>query len=65
MSHTRWECKYHLVFIPKRRKKKVFGILRRYLGELFHKLASHGKAKIVEGRLMGDQVHLCIGIPPE
>ena len=39
LSHTRWDCKYHIVFIPKRRKKKVFGVLRRHLGEMFHELA--------------------------
>ena len=41
LSHTRWDCKYHIVFIPKRRKKKVFGVLRRHLGEMFHELALH------------------------
>ena len=41
LSHTRWDCKYHVVFIPKRRKKRVFGVLRKHLGEMFHELASH------------------------
>ena len=49
LSHTRWDCKYHVVFIPKRRKKRVFGALRRHLGKLFHELASHEEAKIVGG----------------
>ena len=48
LSHTRWDCKYHVVFIPKRRKKRVFGVLRRQLGEIFHELASHKESKIVE-----------------
>jgi len=65
LSHTRWDCKYHVVFIPKRRKKRVFGVLRRHLGEMFHELASHKEAKIVEGHLMGDHVHICISIPPK
>ena len=41
LSHTRWDCKYHIVFIPKRRKKKVFGVLRRQLGQIFKELAQH------------------------
>ena len=53
LSHTRWDCKYHVVFIPKRRKKRVFGVLRRHLGEVLHELASHKESKIVEGHLMG------------
>ena len=65
LSHTRWDCKYHVVFIPKRRKKRVFGVLRQHLGEMFHELASHKEAKIVEGHLMGDHVHICISIPPK
>ena len=65
LSHTRWDCKYHIVFIPKRRKKRVFGVLRKQLGEVFHELASHKESKIVEGHLMGDHVHICISIPPK
>lgn len=64
-SHTRWDCKYHVVFIPKRRKKKVFGVFRRHLGEMLHELAKHKESKIVEGHLMADHVHLCIRIPPK
>jgi putative transposase len=65
LSHTRWDCKYHVVFIPKCRKKRVFGMLRRHLGEIFRDLAEHKEAKIVEGHLMGDHVHMCISIPPK
>ena len=54
-----------MVFIPKRRKKRVFGVLRKQLGEMFHELASHKESKIVEGHLMGDHVHICISIPPK
>ena len=54
-----------MVFIPKRRKKRVFGVLRKHLGEMFHELASHKEAKIVEGHLMGDHVHICISISPK
>ena len=65
LSHTRWDCKYHIVFIPKRRKKKVFGALRKHLGEILRELASHKESKIVEGHLMADHVHMCISIPPK
>ena len=65
LSHTRWDCKYHIVFIPKKRRKKIFGMLRQHLGEIFHELARHQEAKIVEGHLMPDHVHICISIPPK
>ena len=65
LSHTRWDCKYHVVCIPKRRKKKVFGVMRRDLGAILHELASHRESKIVEGHLMADHVHMCISIPPK
>jgi putative transposase len=54
-----------VVFIPKRRKQRIFGVLRRRLGEIFHELAGHKEAKIVEGHIMGDHIHLCISIPPK
>ena len=65
LSHTRWDCKYHVVFIPKRRKKTIFGALRRHLGEVFRELARHKEAEVVEGHLMPDHVHMCISIPPK
>ena len=65
LSHTRWDCKYHVVFIPKRRKKKVFGVLRKHLGEIFRDLAQHKESQVVEGHLMSDHVHMCISIPPK
>ncbi len=65
LSHTRWDCKYHVVFIPKRRKKRIFGVLKRHFGEIFHELAKHKKCTIVEGHLMGDHVHMCLSIPPK
>jgi putative transposase len=54
-----------VVFIPKRRKKRVFGALRRHLGEILHELARHKESKIVEGHLRPDHIHLCISIPPK
>ena len=65
LCHTRWECKFHIVWIPKRRRKVLFGKLRKYLGELFHKLASERECRIVEGHLCIDHVHMCIEIPPK
>ncbi len=61
-SHTRWDCKYHVVFIPERRKKRLFGALKRHLGKLFHEFAGHADSKIVEGHLMADHVHRSISI---
>ena len=65
LSHTTWDCKYHVVIIPKCRKQRIFGALRRYLGEIFHELAGQKESRIVEGHLMPDHVHMCIEIPPK
>jgi len=65
LSHTRWDCKYHVVFIPKRRKKAIFGSLRRHLGAVFRELARHKEAEVVEGHLRPDHVHMCMSIPPK
>ena len=62
---TRWECKYHIVFIPKYRRKVLFGQIRRELGEIFHSLARQKESLIEEGHLMSDHVHLMISIPPK
>ena len=65
LAHTRWDCKYHIVFIPKRRQKVIYGGLRKFLGEIFHELARRKGCKIEEGHLMRDHVHICISIPPK
>ena len=65
LSHTRWECKYHVVFIPKCRRKTLYGELRKHLGEVFRKLATQKESKIEEGHLMPDHVHMMISIPPK
>jgi putative transposase len=54
-----------VVFIPKRRKKRIFGAVRKHLGEMLHELAGHKGSKIVEGHLMADYIHMCISIPPK
>lgn len=65
LSHTRWECKYHIVFIPKYRRKVLFGRIRRELGEVFHRLARQKESLIEEGHVMPDHVHMMISIPPK
>ena len=65
LSHTRWDCKYHIVFIPKCRRKLLYGNLRQHLGEIFRKLASQKESRIEEGHLMPDHVHMMISIPPK
>jgi putative transposase len=65
LSHTRWECKYHLVWIPKYRKKALYGQLRQYLGPLIKDLASQRECQILEGHLMPDHVHALVSIPPK
>jgi putative transposase len=65
MSHSKWDCKYHVVFIPKRRRKAVFGNIRKHLGGIFHELARQKECQIIEGHLMPDHVHMCIAIPPK
>jgi putative transposase len=65
LSHTKWECKYHVVFIPKCRRKTLFGQLRQHLGEVFHRLAAQKESRIEEGHLQPDHVHMLISIPPK
>ena len=65
LNHTRWECKYHIVFIPKYRRKAIFGQIRTDLGEVFHRLAKQKESWIEEGHLMPDHVHMMISIPPK
>ena len=64
LSHSRFDCKYHLVFVPKYRKKKLYGKIRRYLGPVFHELAQQKGCKILEGHMVQDHVHMLISIPP-
>jgi putative transposase len=65
LRHTKWECKYHIVFIPKYRKKTLYGQLRKDLGVVLRELASQRESKIEEGHLMGDHVHMLVSIPPK
>ena len=65
LSHTVWDCKYHVVFIPKYRRKVLYGSIRNLLGDVFRTLASQKECRIEEGHLMGDHVHMLISIPPK
>jgi putative transposase len=65
LSHTKWECKYHVVFIPKCRRRVLYGELRRHLGEVLKKLAEQKECRVEEGHLMPDHVHMMISIPPK
>lgn len=65
LNHTRWECKYHVVFIPKCRRKILYGRLRKELGEVFHELARQRECRILEGHMMKDHVHMLIEVPPK
>ena len=65
LSHTKWDCKYHVVFIPKMRRKTLYGELRKHLGGVFRELARQRESRIEEGHLMPDHVHMMISIPPK
>lgn len=65
LSHSKWECKYHVVFIPKCRRKTLYGELRQHLGEVFRRLAMQKECRVEEGHLMPDHVHMMISIPPK
>jgi putative transposase len=65
LSHSKWDCKYHVVFVPKYRRKVMFGEIRQSLGSIFHELARQKECRIIEGHLMPDHVHMCIEIPPK
>ena len=65
LSHKKRECKYHLTWIPKYRKKEMYGDLRKYLGEVFQELARRRECQILEGHLMPDHAHMLISIPPK
>ena len=65
LSPSKWDCKYHMVFVPKRRRKAIFGQTRRHLGQIFHGLARPKGCQILEGHLMPDHVPRCIAIPPK
>jgi putative transposase len=65
LAHSRWDCKYHVIFVPKRRRRQLYGQIRRQLGAIFHALARQKECQIIEGHVMPDHVHMCLTIPPK
>jgi putative transposase len=64
-SHVKWYCKYHVVFVPKYRRRAIYGTLRRQIGGILRELCRQAQIELVEGHAMGDHVHLCLSIPPK
>jgi putative transposase len=65
LSHTAWDCKYHLVWVPKKRRKIIYGKLRDELKTILHRLCKYKGIEVVEGTLCIDHIHLCLSIPPK
>lgn len=65
LTHSKWDCKYHIIFVPKRRRHQLYGQIRRQLGAIFHALARQKECQIIEGHVMPDHVHRCMAIPPK
>ena len=65
LSHTVWECKYHVVWVPKRRRKIIYGKLRTELKVILKRLCQYKKIEVIEGTLCVDHVHMCLAIPPK
>jgi len=65
LSHTVWECKYHIVWVPKNRRKIVYGKLREELGKILRRLCEYKSVEVIEGKLCIDHIHMCLSIPPK
>ena len=65
LSHVRWECKYHIVIIPKYRKRELYGKVRKGVGDVIHDLCRQRGIEMLEGHLMPDHIHMCLSIPPK
>ena len=65
LNHSKWECKYHVTWIPKYRKKSLYGDIRRYLGEVIRELARQKECEVIEGHMVCNHVHMLISIPPK
>ena len=65
LSHVRWECKYHIVIIPKYRKRVLYGKLKKHVGEVIKEVCRQRGIELVEGHLMPDHIHMCVSIPPK
>ena len=65
LSHVRWDCKYHVVFVPKYRKKQLYGKVRKRVGDILQDLCRQRGVELLEGHLMPDHVHMCLSVPPK
>ena len=65
LSHTKWVCKYHIVFTPKYRRKAIYGQYKESIGEILRSLCNHKGVEIIEGHLMPDHIHMLVSIPPK
>ena len=65
LSHVRWECKYHVVIVPKYRKKTLYGGLRKQVGEIIRELCRQKGVELLEGHLLSDHIHMCLSVPPK
>ena len=65
LSHTRWNCKYHIVFVPKYRRKVIYGKLRKEIGTIIRQLCAYKDVEIIEGHAMPDHIHILVKIPPK
>ncbi len=65
LSHVRWDCKYHVVIVPKYRKRKLYGKVKIAMGEILRELSRQRGVEILEGHLMPDHVHMCLRVPPK
>lgn len=64
-SHVRWYCRYHIVFVPKYRKRQIFGRLRKDIGSILRELCGHKECEVVEGHALPDHIHMCVSVPPK
>ena len=65
LSHVRWECKYHVVIVPKYRKKVLYGGMRKQVGEIIRELCRQKGVELLEGHLLSDHIHMCLSVPPK
>ncbi len=63
LSHVRWDCKYHVVIIPKYRKRRLYGEIKKHVGEVIKEVCRQRGVELVEGHLMPDHVHMCLSVP--
>jgi len=65
LSHVRWDCKYHVVIVPKYRKKVIYGKLKRQVGPILRRLCQQRGVELLEGHAMPDHIHMCLSVPPK